>query len=824
MGKIRVWMAWGMAAALIGSQMPAHAQEVGRIEGRVTARKSGGPLSDANVVVRGTFLGSSARGDGTYFVAGVPPGRYEVEASMMGYAAEVKEVIVAAGETAALDFDLEETVLELGWVVVTTATRTPRYVKDLPVRTEVITETAIKDRGAANLYDALEGSPGVRVEQRCSACNFSVLRLQGLEGDYVQVLIDGQPVYSGLAGVYGLQQLPAANIERVEIVKGAGSALYGSSAIAGAVNVVTRQPSATPALEFSSSFGSHKTNRYALASSQALGDQDVVFTAQKNTGEEIDEDGDGLTDRVETDNVALGIGVDWHGLLGDDRLSLKGRTLNESRRGGELATFDNPFARGAEHIETTRYEVSAGYSKKFGFGGELGITAGCAAHDRSATNDTFLSDYQSTHGDAAPSADEMEPYLADESLYVVDANCACPLGTRHRLLVGAQYRRSDLSERGRYVIVDENDPDVGATYTSVGEKHADDMGIYAQGEFLWTENVELVAGSRFDGHRSGASFGGSGEGAPEGTVKLEYDETAFSPRAALRFGVGALTLRGCVGTGFRVPYGFAEELHLCSGSPRVYKPGDLKPEKSCSSNLSADYAGGRYVLGLNLFRTTVRDKVGARGADEAARNLGFTYQWENIGDALTRGIETGARAKLMESLVLDLNLTCTDARFRERRADWVQEHNGRFAEASKFVSRVPTWAGEIEVEFSPARWRIVTQVDYTGAMYIDYNEEDDVASPGSRIIHTDPYWLVNARISREITGTGVSLFAGVRNAFDFVQEERHPDDAAFIFAPLTGRLLYAGIEFNLAGGAAGEAGCKDGSCLNRFPESRREEP
>ncbi|MCK4546977.1 MAG: TonB-dependent receptor [Candidatus Eisenbacteria sp.] len=812
MRKIRVSLFWATLAVLLGSAVATQAQELGRIEGRVVAEESAVPLYGANVVVRGTLLGGAARRDGTYFVAGVPQGHHEIEVSMMGYALQRKGVDVVAGATVTVSFELVETVLDLGEVVVTTATRTPRYIKDVPVRTEVVTGTAIKDKGAANLYEALEGTSGVRVEQQCSACNFSVLRMQGLEGDHVQILVDGQPVYSGLAGVYGLQQIPSANIERVEIVKGAGSALYGSSAIAGAVNVVTKQPTRTPMLKFSSTFGSHKTNQYSVVSSQTLGNQDLIFTAQKNTGKEIDQDGDGLTDRVELDNIATGIRVNWHDLWGQDQFSVSGRTLNESRQGGELATFENPFAPGAEHVETGRYEAGVAYSKTFGWDGEMGISTNYVSHDRNATNDTFLGDYQLTHRDAIPAVDELEPYIAREKLYVVDASYSHPLADKHRLLAGVQYRRNELEETGRYVIVDENDPGYGETYTSIGNKRADDLGFYAQGEFLLSPDLELVAGARFDSHDSEADFGGAGDGAPEGTVALDYDETAFNPRAALRYSLGSWTFRTSVGTGFRVPYGFAEDLHLCSGSPRVYKPGGLKPEKSRSVNLGADYDGDGYTLSLNLFRTDVKDKVGLADADETTQSLGFTYQWENFDEAFTQGIEAGARVELPKGTVLDMNVGYTDAQYESRRPDWVENHSERFASASRFISRVPKWAGGIKLEFSPGEWRFVTETNYTGSMYIDYNEEDNVANPGSRIVHTDPYWLVNGRISKEITRSGISLFGGVRNAFDFVQEERHPDDAAFIYAPLTGRTVYGGIEFNFSGGEESGSHCGAGRC------------
>ncbi|MCD6423806.1 MAG: TonB-dependent receptor, partial [Elusimicrobia bacterium] len=157
----------------------------------------------------------------------------------------------------------EEEPLELEEVVIT-GTKTERKLKDVPVRTEIITAKEIEEKGAASLYEALEGIPGIRVEQQCSYCNFSIVRIQGMAAGHVQVLIDGQPIFSGLAGVYGLQQIPTANIERIEIVKGAGSALYGASAIAGVINIITKKPEKEPEVEVSASFGEHKTNKYTI--------------------------------------------------------------------------------------------------------------------------------------------------------------------------------------------------------------------------------------------------------------------------------------------------------------------------------------------------------------------------------------------------------------------------------------------------------------------------------------------------------------------------------------------------------------------------------
>ncbi|MCK4427679.1 MAG: TonB-dependent receptor plug domain-containing protein, partial [candidate division Zixibacteria bacterium] len=252
----------------------------GRIEGRVVDKETEEPLPGVSIIIKKTTLGTAADEDGRYFLIKVPSGKHQVMATVMGHKSAIKEVEISAGETYTLNFELEASPIELGGVVVT-GTRTPRYVKDVPLRTEVITMKHIEDKEATTLYEAVEGISGIRVEQQCSYCNFSIIRMQGLESGHTQVLIDGQPIFSGLAGVYGLQQIPTANIERIEVVKGAGSALYGSSAIAGVINVITKKPTARPSVEANVSFGTHNTNNYTLSASRRSKDLDVIVTAQK---------------------------------------------------------------------------------------------------------------------------------------------------------------------------------------------------------------------------------------------------------------------------------------------------------------------------------------------------------------------------------------------------------------------------------------------------------------------------------------------------------------------------------------------------------------
>lgn len=209
--------------------------------GDVKAKEGGQHLAHAVIQVKGTNLKTQCDATGHYKMANLPVGKQTVVATLTGYQPQEIEVMMTAGKGTGAYFELEKDPLELSQVVVT-GTRTSHFVKDVPIRTEVLTSQALTKKNAQNLYEALEGVPGIRVEQQCQFCNFSEVRMQGLGAEHTQVLIDGEPVYSGLAGVYGLQQFGTNDIDRLEVVKGAGSALYGSSAVAGAINIISKEP------------------------------------------------------------------------------------------------------------------------------------------------------------------------------------------------------------------------------------------------------------------------------------------------------------------------------------------------------------------------------------------------------------------------------------------------------------------------------------------------------------------------------------------------------------------------------------------------------
>ena len=766
-------------------------------------KSSGKHIPYINIIVKGTNMGTLTDATGHYKLANLPIGKVTVIAQALGYKTREKEVEMKAGQVTELFFELEEDALQLEQVVVT-GTRTKHHIKDVPVRTEVITSKEIETKNACNLYQALEGTPGIRVEQQCQFCNFTMIRMQGLGAEHTQVLINGQPVYSGLAGVYGLQQIGTIDIDRIEVVKGAGSALYGSSAVAGAINIITKEPSFEPSAKVGLQFGKYNTNKYDISSSirNEQGNIGLNIFAQKLTGNAIDETSDGMTrnevknkdgisDRVATNLNNAGFSLYISDIfLKNDKLIVRGRYLYEKRQGGIMEDdyYKNPFTDVTECITTDRYESELSYNKEFKNNSDFNFSLAYINHNRDVTNDSYLRDYMETHNDSLPDLRNMRPYLANENSLTATLTYGTGI-KNHQLLVGAQGYYNKLEESGMYIVVDAESDYLGKSYRSVSNKSAIEFGVFVQDEWLVTEKFTLVPGIRLDIHNSEEEYKADRQ-VFENTLfpKTRFDETSINPRIAAKYELlKKITLRINTGTGFRAPYGFSEDLHLCSGSPRVWKSSNLKPETSISYNFSADYYGKKIRISINIFRTDLKDKITFVDADENISALGYDYQWKNIDDAFVQGIELSLIGTLVKDLDLGIDFTYNQGKYNNVREDWEKTP---YAEISKYISRFPETTGNIKIEYSPKNWNFALTGNYQGKMYIDYFGEVT-----QKIKETDPFMLFDLMVSKKLNI--FKLYIGVDNIFNYIQDEKHTDDAAFMYAPVYGTMYFGGITVDL---------------------------
>ncbi|HZX10025.1 MAG TPA: TonB-dependent receptor plug domain-containing protein, partial [Acidobacteriota bacterium] len=317
------------------------------------------PITHAIVLVPEIGISTKTDAFGFFELKRIPRGKYHLEIIKEGYMPYRSDVFELTDKEKTFNVTIVKGIKE---EVVVTATRRETSIKEVPIRTEVITAKTIEESGARTVSEVLNKElMGCWINLSCTNCNFTELRMQGLEGGYSQVLIDGLPIFSGLANVYGLQQIRSENIERIEILKGASSSLYGAQAIGGVVNIITREPSLNPEFSIDGTYGKYNTYDLAARGSYRKGIFGIVATAQKGRNDYVDENNDNFTDKVESENLNISVKTNVY-LSGDlQRVSLFGRYIDEFRRGGYVPNIDDPLDEDGEHIWTDRYEYGISY-------------------------------------------------------------------------------------------------------------------------------------------------------------------------------------------------------------------------------------------------------------------------------------------------------------------------------------------------------------------------------------------------------------------------------------------------------------------------------
>ncbi|MEW7292657.1 TonB-dependent receptor [Aquimarina sp. 2304DJ70-9] len=514
----------------------SHSQETntnGLLKG--TIYDDNGPLPFANIFIEGTSLGSSSDENGVFNITNIPTGTYKVIASFTGYNSIKKKITINKGEnkiTLALTqgSSLDEIVIS--------GTLKPVIRSESPVPVEIYKPSFFKKNPTPSVFEALQNVNGVRPQINCSICNTGDIHINGLEGPYTLVMIDGMPIVSGLSTVYGLSGIPNSLINRIEIVKGPASSLYGSEAVGGLINIITKNPEVAPELS---------TDVFATG----WGETSIDFGIKGNIGkattilganyfyydEIIDKNNDGFTDLTLQDRIS--IFNKWNFKRRSNKaFSIAARFYYEDRWGGEN-NWDKTF-RGSdeiygESIYTTRYELLGNY--------ELPI--------KESVNLSFsLTDHDQNSFYGTTS------YQAQQRIGFSQITWDKPL-KNHDLLAGVAMR---------YQFYDDNTP---ATENLAGNNPEEITipSVFIQDEITLAPKHKLLLGSRLDlDDRHGAIF----------TPRLAYK---WNPNKKNIFRLNA-------GTGFRVVNLFTEEHAALTGSRNVVIEEDLDPEESYNININ----------------------------------------------------------------------------------------------------------------------------------------------------------------------------------------------------------------------------------------------
>ena len=500
------------------------------ISGRVSSEN--GPLAFANIVVKNSNNGVIANEQGKYNIPNLKAGVYTLEASYIGYKSSTLNVQIIS-KSIEIDFDLElSAVLD---EVVITSTLKPVKRSESPIPVEVFTAAFLKKNPTANIFEALQTVNGVRPQLNCSVCNTGNIRINGLEGPYSLVLIDGMPIVSGLSTVYGLSGIPSALIDQVEIIKGPASSLYGSEAVGGLINIITKHPENTPLLFFDSFLTDWNEYNLDVGLKALLGDKiSVLFGVNYfNYNNPIDNNNDNFTDLALQDRIS--VFQKWSFSRPKNRLfSLAGRYFYEDRWGGEMQWKSKN--RGGtevygESIYTSRFELIGNY--QLPLQEKLFFQFSYSDHDQN-----------SVYGDRY--------YLAKQRIgfgqLLWDFS-----GPKSDWLIG-------LSARYNYY----ND---NTTVTNTSDEVVV-PSLFVQNEISLTKNHKLLLGGRYD-----------------------YDNrhgSIFTPRLAFRYKpTDDDIFRVNAGTGFRIVNLFTEEHAALSGSRDLVIQNKLKPEQSF--NINANY-------------------------------------------------------------------------------------------------------------------------------------------------------------------------------------------------------------------------------------------
>lgn len=696
---------------------------------------------------------------GEFEITSLCDGIYELKVSSLGYLPVEKVIEIKNGRSAFVNVGMEKRIFQTDEIVIS-ANRNEVSRKLAPVVVNVLNAKTFETVNSVDLSQGLNYQSGLRVENNCQNCGFPQVRINGLDGPYSQILIDSRPVLSALSGVYGLEQIPMNMIDRVEIVRGGGSALFGSNAVAGTINIITKDPVRN---SFQAGTSFHLLGGKALQSQ--VNANAALVTKDNKAGislyqsfrdrNYLDVDGDGYSEIGKIDARSFGLrGYIRPTLM--SRLSLEYHTSQEFRRGGNL--FDRP-PHETNITEQTDHNINGG----------------------GVTYDLFLDEYKhkiSLYTSLQHIAREsyygvgMDPNAYGTTrdftwvaggLYVI--NFSKLLVSSATLTTGIEYQSNRL-----------HDKMIG--YSRDLKQEVRIGSVFVQNEWKG-DLLSLLAGVRADKHNL-------------------IDHLILSPRVNLLYKPNDhVQARLTFSTGFRAPQAYDEDLHVAAvgGEGMVIRLApNLKEERSLSYSGSVDlyknWDNWQTNLLAELFYTDLRhvfvlEKIGEEDGHQVQER-------RNGKGARVFGINLDGKVAYANKAQLQLGFTVQKSRYKEFYA-WSEK-----ADPVKEMLRTPALYGYMTFTYNPwTPFQIAFSGTYTGRMYVPhfagYIEND-------RLEHTSEFLDMNIKLSYDfkIYKTLIlQLNGGVQNIFDSRQHDYDRGenrDSKYFYGPIQSRSYFLGLK------------------------------
>lgn len=749
------------------------------IEGHITSNRE--PVPFANVFIENSNLGTATNEKGYFIIEDVPDGRVTLVARAVGYVAEKRTFQLYGNKNLNVAIHLKEDVLGLEEVVVS-GTRTAKRRVDNPIAVNILDSETFRYTQSATLSEGLNFQPGLRTEIDCQTCNYSQLRMNGLKGSYTQILINNRPVFGPLQGLYGLEQIPASIIERVEVVRGGGSSMYGSSAIAGTVNIITKMPD-RPAYDFSvthSAIGGQSHDNLINASVATVSDDKkagLALFASRRARESFDANGDGFTE-IPLIN-ANSFGVNTRYLLTDNtRIELNGYSLYEKRKGGNK--LDKPPHLADQNEDRVHNIFMGGVSIDHQFTENHSASIYVAGQRTDREHFTGIApDVTFNEIEQAYDSSALNDYLKDPP-YGVTKNHTWQGGMQlnwnlrnfitgaNLLTVGAEYQFDDIR-------------DEITAYNYLIDQSARQLGIFVQSDWALTPSLTFLSGVRLSDHSHMANW-------------------KASPRIGfLLKPVERMQVRASYATGFRAAQAFDDDLHIAfagGGISRIRLSPALKEETSNSFSASVDYDKSSLMAIYGFTLAGFYTRLNNPFVLEEAETLqdGIVLEKRNGAPSTVRGLTLELRANYNAVAQLESGLTWQKS---EHAAPvyWSAEAPGQ-----RSYLRTPDLYGFYTLSLTPNQhFSLAFSGIMTGRMKIPHFGGAPGVD-GDRVMLSPVFWETNLTadytVSLKKIGQQIRFFGGVKNLFDQYQDDfdlGKNRDSNYIYGPAKPRTLFVGI-------------------------------
>jgi len=752
-----------LSGTVLAEDGPALNPSDANIVGHILDRKTGEHLPFINIFLQGTTIGTTTDATGHYYLKNLPEGTFTLVMKSIGYKTIEKEIKLRKGTTLEVNFEAEEDAVSLDGVVVS-ANRNETTRRLAPSLVNVLDSRTFETTHSTSLADGLNFQPGVRVENNCQNCGFQQVRINGLEGPYTQILMDSRPIFSALTGVYGLEQIPANMIERVEVMRGGGSALFGSSAIAGTINIITKEPlrnSAQVAHSLTMIDGSRPDNNTTVNASLVTDDHKagVYIFGQNRYRGAYDHDGDGFTELGKLNSKTLGL-RSYLKTSTYSKLTFEYHNITEFRRGGNLLNLP-PHQ--TNITEQTDHNINGGgikfdlFSRDYKHRVNLYTSAQHTKRDSYYGADFNDNAYGHTKGMTFVGGGQYS-YEWDKLLFMPS-----------QFTGGLEYTYDDLQ-----------DEMLGYNRTIEQTVHIE--SAFVQNEWknkLWS----FLIGGRLDKHNL-------------------IGHVIFSPRANVRFNpTEDVNIRASYSSGFRAPQAFDEDLHITAvgGDVMIINLApDLKEENSQSLSASVDYYKRFGAVQTNFlvegFYTDLRNVfvLEENGHDKEGNIL---MERRNGKGARVMGVNMEAK---MAYAWMQIQAGATVQRSRYKEPEQWSENES--VEPQKKMFRSPDVYGYFTSTFTPVK-RLTASLTgtYTGSMLVQHFEG---YIPEDREEKTPDFFDMNIKLAYDfplLKSVTLQLNGGIQNIFNAYQSDfdKGPQrDAGYIYGPGVPRSYFIGCKIN----------------------------